>query len=150
MNEFARNFFTYAQKNINPKHVKMKQNNRKIGNKGEGVVAEYLVNKGYEIVERNYRNKWGEIDIVARITNNVLRIAETTIVFVEVKTKTEGEYGEPWEMINRHKLKQITQMGHLWCLQNQYQGLLRIDVVGVWLDMGGEVERVEHWENVQM
>lgn len=124
----------------------MKQNNRKTGNKGEEVAAEYLANKGYEILERNYREKYGEVDIVTRIKVK----GESYVVFVEVKTKTEGEYGEPWEMINRHKLKQITQMGHLWCLQNRYEGLLRIDVVGVWLNIGGEVERVEHWENVQL
>ena len=124
----------------------MKQNNRKTGNKGEEVAAEYLANKEYEILERKYRGKYGEVDIVTRIKVK----GESYVVFVEVKTKTEGEYGEPWEMINRHKLKQITQMGHLWCLQNHYHGLLRIDVVGVWLDMGGEVERVEHWENVQL
>ncbi|GAB4028032.1 MAG: YraN family protein [Candidatus Microgenomates bacterium] len=116
---------------------------------GEEVAAEYLANKGYEIVERNYREKYGEVDIVckAKFQNNKLQ-TEECVVFVEVKTKTEGEYGEPWEMINRHKLKQITQMGHLWCMQNHYHGLLRIDVVGVWLDMRGEVERIEHWENV--
>lgn len=122
----------------------MKQNNRKTGNKGEEVAAEYLTKKGYEILARNYREKYGEIDIVARCMVK----GESYIVFVEVKTKTEGEYGEPWEMINKHKLKQITNMGHLWCIQNHYHGLVRIDVVGVWLDMKGEVERLEHWENV--
>lgn len=122
----------------------MKQNNRKTGNKGEEVAAEYLTKKGYEILARNYREKYGEIDIVARCKVK----GESYIVFVEVKTKTEGEYGEPWEMINKHKLKQITNMGHLWCIQNHYHGLVRIDVVGVWLDMKGEVERLEHWENV--
>lgn len=124
----------------------MKQNNRKTGNKGEEVAAEFLAKKGYEILERNYREKYGEIDIVARYKVK----GESYVVFVEVKTKTEGEYGEPWEMINKHKIKQITQMGHLWCMQNHYHGLLRIDVVGVWLDSMGEVERVTHWENVQL
>jgi len=124
----------------------VKQNNRKTGNKGEEVAAEFLAKKGYEILERNYREKYGEIDIVARYKVK----GESYVVFVEVKTKTEGEYGEPWEMINKHKIKQITQMGHLWCMQNHYHGLLRIDVVGVWLDSMGEVERVTHWENVQL
>lgn len=122
----------------------MKQNNRKTGSKGEEFAAEYLAKKGYEILERNYREKYGEIDIVSRCKVK----GESFIVFVEVKTKTEGEYGEPWEMINKHKLKQITNMGHLWCMQNHYRGLVRIDVVGVWLDAMGEVERVKHWENV--
>ena len=119
-----------------------KRGNKQTGNMGEQIAAEYLADKGYEIIERNYREKYGEVDIVCRFSE--------CVIFVEVKTKTEGEYGEPWEMINRHKLKQITNMGHLWCIQNHYHGLLRIDVVGVWLDAVGEVERVEHWENVQL
>ena len=122
----------------------MKINNRKIGNKGEQIAAGFLADKGYEILERNYREKYGEIDIVARCKVKV----ESYIVFVEVKTKTEEMFGEPWEMINKHKIKQITQMGHLWCMENHYNGLLRIDVVGVWLDQLGEVVRTEHWENV--
>lgn len=124
----------------------MKINNRKTGNKGEQIAADLLAEKGYKILERNYRNKWGEVDIVARCKVK----GESYLVFVEVKTKTDEIYGEPWEMINKHKLKQITQMGYLWCMENHYHGLLRIDVVGVWLDAGGEVVRVTHWENVQL
>lgn len=120
----------------------MKQENRRKGNKGERAAAEKLVTEGYEILTRNYRNKWGEVDIVVK--------KGETIVFVEVKTKTEEDYGEPWEMINHHKLKQVENMGHLWCEEFGYQGLCRIDVVGVWLDIEGEVKRIEHWENVQL
>ncbi len=124
----------------------MKINNRKTGNKGEQIAADFLADKGYEILDQNYRNKWGEVDIVS-----IYKVkGESYVVFVEVKTKTEEIYGEPWEMINKHKLKQITQMGHLWCMENHYHGLLRIDVVGVWLDIAGEMARVEHWENVQL
>ena len=122
----------------------MKVKNRNIGNKGEQIAADFLADKGYEILERNYREKYGEIDIVARCMVK----GESYIVFVEVKTKTEEMFGEPWEMINKHKIKQITQMGHLWCIENHYNGLLRIDVIGVWLDQLGEVVRIEHWENV--
>lgn len=121
----------------------MKNNNKIRGNKGEAAAAKYLEQKGYEVLARNYRNKWGEVDIVCRMK------METT-VFVEVKTKTGSEYGEPWEMINKHKLKQVQNMGALWCGQTGWQGLCRVDVVGVWLTETGEVGRIEHWENVQL
>jgi putative endonuclease len=120
----------------------MKQNNRNTGNKGEDAAAERLQAEGYEILARNFRNKWGEVDIVA--------FRDARMVFVEVKTKTGDEYGEPWEMINKHKLKQVENMGHLWCQEFDYHGLCRIDVVGVWLNIEGEVERIEHWEDVQI
>ena len=130
----------------------MKQNNRNTGNKGEDAAAERLQAEGYEILARNFRNKWGEVDIIASTRRHVGTSAreETMLVFVEVKTKTGDEYGEPWEMINKHKLKQVENMGHLWCSEFDYKGLCRIDVVGVWLGIGGDVERIEHWEDVQI
>ena len=121
----------------------MKQVNKKTGNKGECVAVEKLLEEGYEILTRNYRNKWGEIDVVAK--------RDERIVFVEVKTKMGEDYGEPWEMINKHKLKQVENMGYLWCEEMEWKGLCRIDVVGVWLDrVSGEATRIEHWEDVQM
>lgn len=127
----------------------MKQLNRQTGNKGENVAIEKLQAEGYEILERNYKNKWGEVDIISK-RHMANGNQEDVVVFVEVKTKTEDVYGEPWEMIDRHKLKQIENMGHLWCEEYRWTGLCRIDVVGVWLDMNGSVTRVEHWENVQI
>ena len=120
----------------------MKQKNRQTGNKGETAACELLQREGYEILTRNYGNKWGEVDIVCK--------KEEYRVFVEVKTKRGGEYGEPWEMINSHKLHQVQNMGHLWCEEYGWKGLCRIDVVGVWMGIDDEVERIEHWENVQM
>lgn len=129
----------------------MKQNNTKTGNNGETAAAEMLQQKSYEIIQRNYRNKWGEIDIICKfqIPNYKLQKEEYR-VFVEVKTKTEEMYGEPWEMIDARKLKRVENMGHLWCEEYGWKGLCRIDVVGVWLDWAGEINKIEHWENVQL
>lgn len=123
----------------------MKINNRKTGNKGERAAAELLEQKGYQILARNYRSKWGEVDLVAK-----WKEGEEYRVFVEVKTKTGEQYGEPWEMIDQHKLHKVENMGHIWCEEMGWKGLCRIDVVGVWLTESGEVERMEHWENVQI
>lgn len=129
-----------------------KQGNLKTGNKGEDAACELLERKGYKILARNYRNKWGEVDIVASTRQRVYTSAreEEYRVFVEVKTKTEEMYGEPWEMIDSRKLRRVEQMGHLWCREYGWDSLCRVDVVGVWLDEAGEVVRVEHWENVQL
>ena len=54
----------------------------KLGNLGEALAANYLKKLGYQILERNYRKKWGELDIVTRFKNN--------IVFVEVKSQEKG------------------------------------------------------------
>lgn len=117
-----------------------KQQNKETGNRGETLAAEYLAKKGYKIVERNYRSKWGEVDIIAKDKN--------IVVFVEVKTKTTDQFGEPWEMVNRWKVEQVKRMGELWCREFNWTGRVRMDVVGVWLD--DEPPRIEHWESVEV
>lgn len=116
-----------------------KQQNKTTGNAGETQAAEYLAQKGYQILQRNYRSKWGEVDIVAKV--------KSTVVFVEVKTKTSNAYGEPWEMVNHWKIEQVKRMGEAWCREFGWDGPVRIDVVGVWM---GEAPKIEHWESVEI
>lgn len=121
-----------------------KQENKVTGNRGETLAAEYLTRKGYKILERNYQSKWGEIDIIARLKVK----GESITVFVEVKTKTTNKYGEPWEMVNHWKIEQVKRMGEVWCREFDWQGRVRVDVVGVYLDQ--EEPRIEHWESVEI
>ena len=119
----------------------MKRDNIKKGTIGEEAAVKHLKKKGYRVVERNYRTRYGEIDIICK--------EEPALVFVEVKTKTGERFGEPWEMVNKRKLGQIKRMATMY-LKNKRLGepLCRIDVVGVWLDESERVEKLEHWENV--
>ncbi len=125
-----------------------KQENKLTGNKGETLVAEFLQMKGYKILQRNYRSKWGEVDIICKISNHKFFNSQKDdiVVFVEVKTKTSDKYGEPWEMVNSWKIEQVKKMGEVWCREYGWEGRVRMDVVGVYLD---RVEpRIEHWESV--
>lgn len=117
-----------------------KQQNKVTGNRGETLAAEHLQIKGYEILGRNYQSKWGEVDIIAKINN--------IVVFVEVKTKTTDKYGEPWEMVNAWKVEQVKRMGEVWCREYGWEGRVRMDVVGVYLNE--EQPRIEHWESVDI
>ena len=67
-----------------------------VGEKGEKRACKYLELKGYKILERNYRCKLGEIDIIAEDKNK-------DIVFVEVKTRSSLKYGAPSEAVNQYK-----------------------------------------------
>ncbi|MFH1280727.1 MAG: YraN family protein [Candidatus Beckwithbacteria bacterium] len=123
----------------------MKRDNLKKGRIGERAAAEYLVKKGYKIVEVNYRTRFGEIDIVARKTEG----SEPSIIFVEVKTKTGEDFGEPWEMVDSRKLGQVNRMAQMYLIKKKLgERLCRIDVIGVWLDELLKVTNLEHWENV--
>jgi putative endonuclease len=117
-----------------------KQGNKVTGNKGETLAAEHLMMKGYKILGRNYASKWGEVDIIAKIDN--------VVVFVEVKTKTTDKFGEPWEMVNSWKIEQVKRMGEVWSREYDWEGRVRVDVIGVYLD--GKTPRIEHWESVQL
>lgn len=119
----------------------MKQDNKKVGAIGEDEAAKFLRKKGYRILERNFHTRWGEIDIIAKLKEK--------IVFVEVKTKSGNQYGEPWEMINRQKYQQVKNMARVYLTKNGLGEVpCRIDVIGVWLDLDHKVEKIEHWEDV--
>jgi len=119
----------------------VKRDNKIIGERGEQIAANYLHEKNYQILESNFSTRFGEIDLVCRKDN--------IIVFVEVKTKTSDEFGEPWEMINPRKWQQVKNMAQVYLTKNGLgEAACRIDVVGVWLDLEHEVTKIEHWENV--
>ncbi|PJA23332.1 YraN family protein, partial [Candidatus Beckwithbacteria bacterium CG_4_10_14_0_2_um_filter_47_25] len=94
----------------------MRQDNKKVGAIGEDAAAQLLRKKGYQILERNFRTRWGEIDIIARGKWKGRTLPLT--LFVEVKTKTGDQYGEPWEMINMRKWQQVKNMAQVYLTKN--------------------------------
>lgn len=116
----------------------MKRLNKQTGFRGEDLAASYLQNKGYTLLERNFSNKFGEIDIIAK--------DGTVLVFVEVKTKIGVEFGLPEEMVGRGKLYKIQHMANLYM-----KGKLlpcRIDVIAIVLNEDNTVNRLTQYENV--
>ena len=104
--------------------VGMPHARQRLGTAGEDLACAELERLGYRIIERNYRSRFGEIDIVAS--------DEGTIVFVEVKTKSDGSFGDPVEEVTPQKQRQILSMGeeyYSYCCPPGTQ--CRFDVVGV-------------------
>lgn len=118
----------------------MKFFNKQTGFIGENLAAKELEKKDYEILERNFSNKFGEIDIIAKDKN--------TLVFVEVKTKTGVDFGLPEEMINPRKLFKIRNMAAIYMKGQNFP--CRIDVVAIVLNENNEVTRLTHHENVYL
>ena len=77
----------------------MKNYRQKLGISGEKMAAEYLKKKGYQIIERNFRVREGEIDIISRRKNE--------LIFIEVKTRTSLTYGFPEEAVGEKKQQKI-------------------------------------------
>ena len=115
-----------------------KSQNKQVGRIGEELSIEFLKNKGYQILERNWGNKWGEIDIIAR--------DKETIVFVEVKTKVGITFGTPEEMVNKKKLAQIERLASIYPLTQNSQ--LRIDIIAIILSDDLSLQSIKHYQSV--
>jgi putative endonuclease len=112
----------------------LKNDKKEFGVYGENLAAGYLADKGYQIIERNFR--WGakgEIDIVARDGE--------TLVFVEVKTRQNYKFGDPLEGITPGKVRQIRRIAEGYLFKKQiHEAECRFDVIGVMAEKGREPE----------
>lgn len=112
---------------------------KEIGDYGERVAARYLENKGYEIIDCNFRMKMGEIDIIAE--------SDATTVFVEVKTRKSNIYGEPSEYVNGKKQEHIKKTAMVYMKSTDMD--VRFDVIEVMYELRyGEMEitKINHIE----
>jgi len=122
----------------------VKQFNRKVGKEGEEIAAKFLLDKGYKILEKNYQTRFGEIDLIA-CKKNIL-------TFVEVKLKHGDDFGTPEEMIGNSKLSQVQRMAEFYLMDRpkmpEIYKAYSIDAVCIVLNENGEVERLNHYENL--
>ncbi|WEO79336.1 YraN family protein [Cryobacterium sp. SO2] len=111
-----------------------------VGRRGEDRAAEYLLQAGYTLVERNWRCTQGEIDLIVARGDDV--------VFVEVKTRSGTAFGHPFEAITVAKLARLRRLAGAWCEQSDlHPRRIRIDAVAVIARPGREPE-IEHLEGV--
>jgi putative endonuclease len=115
----------------------------RLGQLGEQLAAEHLVRRGFEVVERNFRTRWGELDIVA--------FDGRTLAFCEVKTRRLSCAGaEPLDAVHAHKRSQVRKMAAQWLLERTarpYADVIRFDAIGVTFDACGTLVRLEHVED---
>ena len=107
------------------------KSNQSTGAIGEQLVVEYLQRKGIEVIDRNWRVREGEIDIVALNPSGIFS-------FIEVKTRSSVAFGHPFEAIDRDKARRMQRLALAWlathgCLGCEYH----IDVAAVLLESGG-------------
>lgn len=107
-------------------------NTSKVGDIGEQAAANYLYDAGYEIVERKYRSKIGEIDIIARIKN--------ILVFIEVKTRRNAIYGFPAEAVTYRKKQKIINTASCYLQYIHNTNIhCRFDVIEVFLNENNKI-----------
>lgn len=102
---------------------------KELGNIGEQIAVEYLVKSKYQILERNFYCRQGEIDIIAK--------DKEEIVFVEVKTRINNKFGEPSEAVNITKQKHMYKTAKYFLYKsNSLEKLVRFDVVEILITNG--------------
>ena len=113
--------------------------NQIIGRWGEEVAAAYLEKKGYEILERNARTPYGELDLIARLRGRM--------VVVEVKTRTTASYGYPETAISARKQEHLAASAEHYA---QERGIdhWQIDAISVEGKPNGGAPRITHFEDI--
>lgn len=117
--------------------------NKIIGKYGEDIAKNFLINKGFQILEMNYRySRIAEIDIIAS--------KKDILHFIEVKTRTQDFYGSPLEAITPNKLKQIFSCATYYTTNSEkYYKKYQIDAIGIILN-GEKVKKIDFIENISL
>jgi len=109
---------------------------KELGRLGEDIAARYLKQQGYKILIRNYRNRYGEVDIICT--------RDRTIVFIEVKTRTGTSFGSPEDSVTKTKQEHIRKVAliYLESFPQPFIKEIRFDVIGIFIE--GDKPRINH------
>lgn len=109
---------------------------KEIGNFAEDLACKFLLKNGYKILKRNFTKPFGEIDIIAQ-DNDFL-------VFIEVKSRKNTNFGYPRDFVNKRKIKKITDVAQVYMLENNLFNIaFRFDVIEIIFDK----EEINHLKN---
>ena len=109
-----------------------------LGKFGEERASVFLIDKGFIILDRNWRFSHAEIDIIAQDRN--------TLVFIEVKTRSSVEFGRPEEFISNKKMLLIQDAANEYMKKNQHDWAIRFDIIAVIAKPDG-TELISHFED---
>lgn len=104
-----------------------------LGKEGEEIAIDYLLSKGYKILEKNFRTSFGEIDIIAKHGDY--------IVVIEVKTRMSDRFGEPQLSVNRKKQEKLKKLALFYLTRLGKDHPVRFDVIAI------KNSKIEHIEN---
>lgn len=110
---------------------------RIMGRNGEEIACDFLIQNGYQIIEKNFRSKLGEIDIIAKDKNE--------LVFVEVKTRGQRMFGMPAEAVTKQKKNHIYHVAEYYLWKNNIENVFcRIDVIEIYVTNGISINYIKN------
>jgi putative endonuclease len=112
------------------------ENKKDIGNKGEEIAVAYLVNKGYQILEKNFRYGRAEIDIIAKFRE--------IVIFIEVKNRFSDNFGLPEDFVTKGKIKMMSEGAEGYLEKHNLDCECRYDIVAILYGTGKpQIEHIE-------
>lgn len=112
-----------------------KTHQQKTGRRGEDIAADYLHEKGYAVVERNFRYRRAEVDLIVRNSN--------LLVFIEVKTRRNTDFGFPESFVSPEQAELIVAAADHYVREQKWEGLIRFDIVAITLEPDIKIEHFE-------
>lgn len=113
---------------------------KNLGKIGEDLALDFLKSRSFSILERNFRSKFGEIDIISE--------KDHCIYFIEVKTRSNIKHGKPFESVNKRKIYHIKKVAQYYLLKNKFEGYkLKVAVFSILIE--DEKVDIKFWENIE-
>ncbi|TAE04195.1 MAG: YraN family protein [Bacteroidetes bacterium] len=109
---------------------------KKLGQKGEDLACNYLISKGFQILERNFRHKRFEIDLIVK--------HENTIVFVEVKLRSSLNFGNPEDFVSQKQQNRIIEAANFYLSEKNIDSEIRFDIIAI---SNLQKPEIEHFED---
>lgn len=109
-----------------------------IGKKGEAIAVDFILKKGYQLLEKNWRHKKYEIDIIARDKKD--------LAFIEVKTRSTNYFGEPEEAVDMHKEKHLIEGAAVYVEEKEIDLNCRFDIISIVL-VPNKKPQIKHIED---
>ena len=117
-----------------------KKLNLATGKLGEDIATQFLEEKGYKILFRNFKTKYSEIDLITQ--------KGKSLVFIEVKTRKGEAYGQPEEAINQNKKSRLKKAAQAFVAFHHWEGPFQIDAICLVLGPNNEILHLTHYENI--
>ncbi len=119
--------------------IEMSKSRIDLGKRGEELATVFLEQKGFQIITRNYRQKTGEVDIIAKDNN--------TLIFIEVKTRSSLLFGQPFEAVTEKKQSQLNRIALDYMTRNKIKNqAARFDVISILIEKNKK-PKIEHLKN---
>ena len=121
---------------------------QKIGLIGEEVACKFLMKHGFEVIERNYTRKWGEIDIIAKKSNVLHLIEVKSVSCVTLNGVLQVNY-DPVQNMHHKKLNRLARAVQTYLIEKNSKGYSwQFDYIGVFIDLAKRISKVQHLEDL--